>query len=255
MNFNIEDIEDYINGTLSEDKKSLFEQKMRTDKSFSREVADYRSILSGFGVLKDEHKIKQFIGEWESEAKIQPTAKVRTLRPYRTISIAASLLLIIGAFYFIGISPHSDWAIYANMYNDKNTSTAIKSTVVSEHPLQKGYDDYTQRNYSAAAAFFSSIPPTDTDYNTGLYYLSHSYMQNKDWANAINAINSLDSKNDIRYEEEIEWLKVLCYLRLKDNNNLSSSLKAILNNSDHAYYNNATQLNQQLDSFFRKTFF
>lgn len=269
MNFEIKDIEDFLNGTLSKDKELLFKEKMQTDQAFAKEVTDFREIFSGFNVLKDEHKAKQLILDWENDddAKLfnlseekkteqqSNNVPVRKIRSFRTVSIAASILLLIAAFYWTGIRPHSNRVVYANFYNDKNTSTAIKSGGTSTHPFKVGYDAYDKGNYEEAIAFFSAIPISDPNHNTSLYYLSHSNLQLENWVDAITAIEFLKSKNDIRYQEEAEWLAVLCFLRLKDKDNLSSSLSAILDNSNHAYYNKALELDSELDSFLRKTFF
>ncbi len=256
MEFNWDDIESYIRGNLSEEKRADFEKALQSDADLRKEVEDYRGLLRGFDMLRDEAKVRSMMEHWEKDTTSSlSTTPVRKLNPFRISAIAAGLVLLLGAFYFLGIQPYSDNALYAHHYTDKNTSTAIKSDTSGDHPLQQGFDAYENGQFQAALNHFNSIPVLDPNYNTSLYYMSHSYMKLKDWDNAITQINTIIGVRDVRYQEEAEWLRVLCYLQKKDPENLEVTLSELVKNPNHSYNKKAKELQSELNSPLRSLVF
>lgn len=94
-------IEDYLSGKMTEEEKKKFELKMAQDESLAQLVATQKMVTR---VLKDKKAIAfnsrlNNIRNESNETVKKNTSPVFSIR--RIISIAASLLLLIGVSYFL----------------------------------------------------------------------------------------------------------------------------------------------------------
>jgi hypothetical protein len=109
-NFNdITYIDAYLHGEMEASERQDFETQLAADEALRKEVAAYRAIFSGLKGIREE-KFANDVEKWAAEAREagkmqQEAGNIRTLpvgggatirRMYRTIAVAASLLLVLG---------------------------------------------------------------------------------------------------------------------------------------------------------------
>lgn len=76
-NFNLAQIEAYLNNTLTPEERTQFEQALQAEPELAKEVAAYRKLMTGFSGLKSENfgaKLQQWNNEWndyEEEESIE----------------------------------------------------------------------------------------------------------------------------------------------------------------------------------------
>ncbi len=254
MSYTLQDIENYWLGKMSQNDIETFEKKLAEDDNLREEVKAYEDIFTGFEGLKIQHKIKNWSAEeinLKKNVEAVPSGKVRSLSIRRLMSIAAALLFLVIGYQFT-VRPYSDNSIYKDLYSDKNTYTNIKSASTNNHPLQEGYDAYQNKEYDKAYTFFQDVSNENNHYATAQYYLAHTLMQQDNFQEAIAPLNYLIANKDARYEEEAEWLHILCQFRIGKTETVHKALDNILANPSNFHYQKAKVLQQKLNAFQRK---
>jgi hypothetical protein len=158
-------IDAYLDNSLSETEKSVFEQTLQANPALKKEVAAQklvRKALKRSGQAEMQQLFRQFQAEMQEEQLTQTTStNVRNLhlekrRRYAVMAIAASVVL------FLGIG----FAFF--LQNNKNNNNVAQN--VSAHKIE-----YIEKNSEAMG--FAGTNAAGADYKTLLVTKSETYLK------------------------------------------------------------------------------
>ncbi len=216
----IEAAEEYLNGTLSGEKRKDFENQLNSDSEFASEFEIFQLMHSGIrqsaeldfkAQLKDIHNSIDFSEESvKSELKVKPkTSNLKTII-LSIITIAAIGLL---AFLFFPsnkpteeiIKENSKPPILALLERSSNTVDLKKETA----------ELWTKNNFKAAIPGLEKLvanPKTDNSFRLALAY---SYFSDNQNAKAKVIFQELIESQDFLYSDHARWYSALIALKEK----------------------------------------
>ncbi|MEM6378402.1 MAG: hypothetical protein AAF705_09320, partial [Bacteroidota bacterium] len=181
----------------------------------------------------------------EEKSKIVSIKKNRTRRMF-IYSIAASVLFLIGAFYFIlpGDSMSSSELALSNYESPDFSIRGNDSQISDQEALNSGISAYESGNFEQSVQNFEGIPVDNPYYILGRYYLGHSFFAQEAYAQAAENFRLVKEANDLRYTEEAEWYELLSCLASEGS--CMALIDGIITNENHAYYTQATKISKKL---------
>ena len=162
------------------------------------------------------------------------------------ITIAASVILLIGITYFIARSfgmPH-----LAKKYYAAPLAQIQRSDASPEDSLyQNGMKAFTNKEWSDAINYFSLIEKSYPHYARSFYYLAHAYIGKKKYDKALAIFEDPIFKQG-QFEQQAEWNKILIKMFLDyPKDEIISDLNQIANNQDHLYRDKAKELLERIN--------
>lgn len=164
MEYNTENIDQYLSGELSEPEVRAFEEKMKSDENFAYEVELHQTAIRVVQYPNFMREIKNVRKEIAAEDKpstkgkketpvVEQPKRPRTIR--RLLAIAASLLLIAFAWFLIQNFQESDspLAMTSTEIIDINGG-GTKGEGDIETPLQQGIEYFNKKEYKNAITSF-----------------------------------------------------------------------------------------------------
>ena len=186
----LEYIESYFQQTLAEEEKSTFEKRCETDESFAKEVAVYittRSVLREELLAQKQQQWKEAVVE-EEAAPVISISKKSTLLRWFTYAAAACLILIASMFLFETRGASEKLA--ANYINTKYERIG-QSMDGGHDSIQTGLEAYNNKNYDSALIYFKGVEVRNPDNSDAKKYAGLSYLQQKDYNNALKEFDAL----------------------------------------------------------------
>lgn len=224
----LETIERYLKGTMSSDEHTSFELQMEMDAKLRQQVDDTRIIFSGIrkAVLKDKLNVvhKKII----QDRKIIPDNAPKVFKPYfRTLTIAASVLILIGGFWFFNQQPNNEKLFEQFFEPDRGLATVMSTT--DNYDFDDAMVDYKNEKYDVAIQKWNVLLKSKPKNDTLNYFIGVAHLANK---NEVKAIDYL--KKTIEVENGAFALDAYYYLglaQLKLNNAQAAIANFQKNNS------------------------
>ncbi len=243
-NSNTDLIEKYLNNELSESEKVAFDSRLAEDKALAQEFEKHQLAHKALDYVIAKNLKKQLI-ELEEEEKIV-SLNIRKNKRLMIISLAASLLLVAGFFFFIQSDGRLDGAALAGNYYEAPNLNIRSSGESSQFPalIEEGRQALNDKDYGKAIEAFSSIASEDDYYIQAQFMLGHAYFQQKNYAAAIPPFDIVNNSEDFRLEEAAEWFALLACIA--QNLDCKERLEQILNQKTHAFYEKTVSLNNKM---------
>jgi len=262
---NIELIEAWLNGQLSEEEKSAFEKRMKEDPDFSKEVEMYQDMMRGIDLAGEERIREASNGierKLESEDFFKHNSTVRTMtnntktKPIgRWLAIAASLLVLVAAAtYFFGSSQESSPQMAFEKYyqpDKKNLpeildrleapglASADKSAADS---LAGALELYQKDQYTAARSALGTYLDNHPEDQVAKLYMGLSQLQLGEYAKASKHLVPLVEQKDFAQLNMAKWYLALCYSQFGTASSISNAkglLQDLADDPDSGYYKEA----------------
>jgi hypothetical protein len=277
---NYKEIEDYVNDKLEEEAKKAFETRLSKDTALAEEVAFYQDLATTSEMIGDE-ALKKSIGEIDKElfqegffseaeksvdAPVKPIQKtspnsqaiIRSLNMRRIISLAASLLLIttFGITWWANANYSNESLAIGNFDNEAiqliNRSGSEQMTDI----FGPGLAALNADNNTEAIRFFENIPASAEYYTEARLYLGIACFRNQEFQNALDNAEIVIQRSE-RFREKALWLKINTLLITGETGEEFKNLvnDMVQNSPDTYYQNEAKQLKNELDQFWRKFVF
>ena len=252
----------YLNGGLNAEEHTAFETQINADAELQQAVDSYLLSVDAVDVLIED-SLRMELKKLQAEESEEEGAKIRTLSPQRgrvrrlvrTISIAASVLLVIGFFslQYVG-SQYSNQGIHKDLYDeqawskfrgdDNNNTTGL---------FVDGLAALDAKDYPTAITAFEQVPTESDRYIEAQYYLGHANLLTKDYSKAVTAFTKVAQSDDFRYQEKGQWNLVLALLANDQlNDTFYGYLNEISQDNGHSYHQDAVKLNEKLNSAWRR---
>lgn len=200
-----EQIEDYFNGTLSEDERKQFELELLSNSMLADDVAFYLQARQAAKAIAQDNLLHEKHQQW-----IKLSEKRDRSNRNKWIGIAASLLL------FISIGFYFNW-FQSNLSAEAN---AIVSNNLKNYPVHLGEETsnfkeaihlYNEQQYERSSLIARNILKENPEDSEGLKILGLSQMQLKAYDDAINTFAQLDKQNEL-INNPAKYYMALAYL-------------------------------------------
>lgn len=245
-------IHEYLKGTLKGEALVIFENRLQQDTAFTQRVEKEQVLLMGLkkagqNQLKDKlAKIQEGLAEKgffeeKKEETTNPTesAKVVSIFKRRNLAIAASLLILVLAYFNYSNSASVDIdQIFANHfpYQDK-ISESIKDEIseigytASDKAVQEqllaALASYNQQKYKEAIPLFNEILVQQPNQLYAKIYLGQSHLNLKNWTEATQLLQPLGENMDFPLRADALWGTAFSLLKQEKNQAAKSSLQQI----------------------------
>jgi hypothetical protein len=242
-------IDEYLAGTLSQENAKAFKERLQTDAKFKDEFDQIKLIIAGIkyaGKIKTLNKIKQ-IENTLPEINIGHKQQV-SLKLNRWYLVAAAILFMILSMWFLiprKAQKYTTIALYES-YFEPYPNVAYPVTRYEEQNLtliQKAFVEYDKKNYSEAIRLFKCSPDYAKNQTT-VFYLAVASLANNDSKQATQLLLSLLQQNPV-LNDKVQWYLGMCYLK---ENNIDSAITFFkdLSETENAYTQRAILILKKL---------
>jgi len=271
-NYNIDDIEDFLNQEMNAAELAAFEKEMAADKELAAEVDFHEDVIKGIqgaapmdfqkmisethGVLKEEGFFSEEAVEQTKASTIKKEAKVRRIGFSRVLAYAASVALVLFAGWWVFSSqPTQPEQLFANNFSihqdvlsveieDRLAETGFGTNKEALNNLQIAIDNYNSGRYQEAVDQFSAFQanaPQDGLASYASFYKAIASLKLNNAEVAETALEALVKQKDrFPLAEDAKWYLALTYLKQEKIANAYPFLKEL--SVSGAYKEKATQL-------------
>lgn len=238
-------IEAYHNASLSDAERSVFEQKLVTDRKLKQDYEDYRALLGGFKSI-EMSKTEEMLRSLPSADK-KPATNVININLKRSLSLAASIIFIVATFYLTRSGTTHEYPTITAQYVVEPVSDMVRG--VDHNTL---FNDaivlYKRGDYKQALTSLTNLPTSHTaDQALLSYWKGHSYykLENYNQAAASFLNISTDAQDDIA--QDAHWMYILSVINDTDSDiNFRNLLIEIADQNQGQYSRLAKRLLEEL---------
>jgi len=220
------DIIRYLDGEMTIDEKTAFEQDMRENESLRRETGEWQRVITG---LRDKElrETRAMVGRFEKQSNAKPF-------PYLKIAAAVILLFTIGMFIYQW--KPSDYTNYFEPYPN-----VVQTRGLPAGALDATMQAYTEGNYEKAIAGLVRMEKTDTI----SFYLGNAYLFNDQPDLAEEYLSRVEHTGSV-FSQQAQWLRVRALLDQDKKEEAASLLETIESDTSHSYQEAAAQLYEDI---------
>jgi tetratricopeptide (TPR) repeat protein len=219
MRPNLEIIDDYLNGKLSDEEKKEIERQIVKDKVFAKE---FSFMLLSKKAAKQEADIlrKKEFESLKSGIELQKgNNKFLNKRVYTWVA-AASIALIAG--FFLIFNNNESPERMAQNYIDKNLATLPVLMGNEEDSLQKAINFYNKKAYTEASIIFEKLSKHNAK---AMEYYGLNALQLNQYEKAITIFEQLSTNET--YKNRAKLLLALSHFKKGENEKCYEILKSI----------------------------
>lgn len=227
----IELIEEYLGGNLSDQENKICENRMTEDPAFKQLVSEQqfiRDAMAGVGHQDFEQSLKRL------------TKKNNRVVPLNWVKWAAAVvpLLALGTWWLVSTS--SIESLADQMYI---SPVAQLERGEEDDDLTLAMTAFSDGNLEASIDYFETIPLENPNSDLASYYKGHALYQLGRWEEARTLFLQLTSSGDSNLQQEAEWYAVLAGIQMtEDTQIINKELEAIANNPGHFHQAQAQEL-------------
>ena len=210
-------IDKYLAGTLSEEEKTLFEQKL-AQPQFKEKLELVQAIKKGVAAEKTQ-QMKSFLQNEEKkittpEQTDTPTAKTKQL-PRNFLRIAAGFLVLLAlSFWLWNKNDQGTTHLYTQHFSpEKNVLYITKKSepdLSRKYEIFKAYDD---GNYTEYIKGVDALL-TDEDNDDYRFYKANALLELNQTDEAISILKKIIAAEKTQFMEESKFILALAYLRV-----------------------------------------
>ncbi len=233
-------IEKHLQNKLSSDEKLVFENLLKKDANFKKEVV-FHSNLKKAIKQEDATNFRNFISNLEENVDIKNSKK-----PFFKWFAAASVVILLGLSYLLipkqAVSTNVLFATYFEPY--RNVVTPIVRGTNDQDEKTLAFIAYEKGEYKTAVFLFSKLY-TETKEPYYLFYKANALLKLERAKEAIPLLlHHLKTKDTLT--AKTNWYLALAYLKTKEKQKAKTRLKKVI--STNAYHHKeAKELLKKID--------
>lgn len=177
-------IDDYFQNQLSDSERVAFESRIKVDSEFAQLVAFYSSSKA---ILREDN-LKNKHADWNSQKEV----KTAQFNPKIVFSLAASLLVFFGIWFFSIQNEPQEYSAFAENYLKNELATLPIKMDAAENNMELGKKLYNEKKYNEAKIIFEKIPQLEA-----LEYRGLVALQLKDYKTAQQYFKRLAANSDL----------------------------------------------------------
>lgn len=232
-------IEKYLSGKLSDTEKQSFDNRLAEDESFAQELENHQTAHKALDFLVASN-LKAQLQEMEAESKVVSLRKRRKTR-LSILSVAASVLVLIGTFYIILPQNNlSNTELAAAYYEEPDFGTRGSTAA---NALNEGINALQNNDLATAITQLGEVKDSDPDYLVAQYFLGHAYYSNGQFNEAEQSFSIVGNSNDLRYVEQAQWYQLLSCLA--QDASCTDQLNELIEEDNHSFHNEAVEISKR----------
>jgi len=225
----------------------LFDRK-QTDPVFQKELKLRKDSLPVFkknGREALRKQLQDFEKNIQEEKPISSTSteNVKPINRIVWLGVAASLLLLMGLFWWNNQSVNSDELFVQHFEPYPNIiAPIVKSQTPSATEYEQAFQKYEQGKYTDAIVLLQKINTPE-----GSFYLALSHLGNEQEEQAISILDELVRAPSNRFFEASQWYLTLAYLKSNQLDQANKTLDLIMENPKHNFYSQAKLIRNNIN--------
>lgn len=234
-------IERYLNHELSETDQTSLEGDLATDAELSAEFTRRETAHMAMDFMISEN-LRSDLRKMENQQGNIVSMNSRR-RMFYPLAIAASLAILIGAFFMIQGGGSNPTTLAASHYSAPDF-TFRSGNDNTPNEITAGLQALIDKDYATAITSFSNIEDESPFKVLANYYRAHGHYSAKEYAAAQSQFEAVAAVGDMRYTEDAQWYALLsCMAQGKA---CVALLDQIRNDSQHTYQSQAQEISQEL---------
>ena len=236
--------DDFYQGKLTPEEKSIFEEKLISDSELKKEYDIFLSFVTGIKLFEID-RLKQLLNEKkeESKFKINPYVKAKSFRKIY-FAAAASIIILLIPGYFLYQKLNSNQRLY-NEYIYQYNGMPVLMGATNNVDFNKGMIEYKDQKYDKALVYFNQLLAINPNNDTLNYYSGNSYLYSDKTEAAIQAFTKVNSKQSAFYYPA-NYNLALAYIKIKETEKAKAILSEISQSNEHFLCEKAKKLLEKL---------
>lgn len=225
MSDQLDHIERYLIGELSQQELAAFKAELLVDESLKEKVENHRQFLKGLEIGFNK-ELKSFLVEEETKIRAQPTKEPKRVKSfYILFGMAAAVALLIVSVFVLRTQPISQDELFAQYYQ---TYPNVEQPVSrSENNANNPYALYEQGAYEKALILFSDIHASDPENAALPYYSALCHLELGQAKEAIEFLDQVVVMQSDKYSRPATWYLSLSYLKSGNTKKTKAILKQL----------------------------
>lgn len=231
-----EEIDRYLSGDLKEEEELMFESDVLGNAVLRAELELHKEIEAAM-IEQDVIRLRTQLNSIGKEVVKEKGRSIRMpWRKIAVVSVAASLMLMVGIRSVMPPTGNSDTELYTSYYSPYEGSGIARSGNAGvDNTLTIALQKFNARDYDSALSLFQQVIAYDSDNPVGHFYSGVSYQETGRFTQAIAAYEVVVKDKDNLFVEQSEWYIGLCYLQTQERKKAYRQLERI--SKSNSYYN------------------
>ena len=249
MSRNIENIENYLSGKMSNSEKVEFEQELSTNAELKGKVRKMQIIDAALELAIEEDLRASLIKmAAPDKSGLQLPRRLRRIPLFRLAAAASVLILVsIGLWFISGKDSLSVNAFAENSYVEYDYNNLRSGGTATDELPPHSLKLIEQGDIQGATVWHEDWledHPNDTEARfvlATLYHLQKKYVESR------TTFLQVAQSNSLLWSEKAEWNYICISLLDKWDSDAQNMLDAILASEEHSYYSRALELKKVLN--------
>lgn len=268
--FDYNKMDDLLRGSLNEANRRTFHEKMQQESELQESYQFYKKtsqIVKIKALLNEvEEGLEQrgFFDEYKTQTSLPHSRtrgrEARVLSFRKTFAIAASIcLLVIASMFGYAHFNYSNTALAGINPESIVFDSGVRSAIRGQDEgktidyFQAGVVALQEKDYLSAVSFFEKVLSTQDPREDAELYLAYAQFEANDLQNALQTTLPLLDSSSIDIRQKAEWLQVQILLKQDQlDATFFEKMNKIATENRHLFQKDATELQQKLDSPWRK---
>ncbi|MGI9543013.1 MAG: tetratricopeptide repeat protein [Cyclobacteriaceae bacterium] len=248
MEPDLELIEKYLAGELSEAEKENTELRLQKDETFAHRLELTKNMKGA--LLPDvegfKGDLKEVFEEYDSEKTLEGTSNPFFKGPYL---IAASVVLLLGVsvIYLLLFQSQSPQQLYAANFSVPAENISVRNDSEVNDDLQKALKAYNEANYSEALSYFDKVGSSEPQSEAVIFYSGICYMMLDQPDEAIINLERVLENESSSYATTAQWYLGLSLLQKEDATGAKKIFEELVLKNGSNYAKKAEIILKQLD--------
>lgn len=212
----IETIEKYLEGALTEQEMEEVEIRTLVDQAFHDEFQTVKLLIRGIEESARHTSLTSKIQQLETSARPSAAGRMLNMAPrhnWLRYGLVAAMALLFFGIPFLTQQRSTPEQIYARYFEiSPNLGLHTSRSDAYTLPASEAYRAYDRGDYAGAARLFESIIKESDHRMTDLYHLGNCYLALGAWDKAIAALEEVTTSG-MGLSDNARWYLSLAYLR------------------------------------------
>jgi tetratricopeptide (TPR) repeat protein len=234
----LEQLESFLDGTLSKDGAEELEHKLEKDPEFLAEAQTYLRLIRN---LQQADPDRQRANRLVKSASFSTTgSRVRGLQPL--LLLVATIALLVVAVIWINKNPKTR---PQNVSADVDYGLSISATSLSSESIPLAEMEFKKGHYTKAAELFEQAYQKQPEDKLLLYNYAVACFKSENYLEAINGFNEV-AKSDSNLDEDAQFYLAYSYFKKNQIDDSKRVLDSIVQVEGHVNLKDAKDLLEKI---------